>query len=93
MNYVQSSFVIIILFLTFSNVAMTEREIWRERGEGGGREGDGEGGREGGRERRRSIVVSTSALDATVLSSRPGLGMDMFGVNTWLSTLETVDLS
>ena len=40
-----------------------------------------------------SVVVSTSALDDRVLSSRPGPGMGMFGVRTWLSTLETVYLS
>ena len=38
-------------------------------------------------------VVSTSALCDRVLSSRPRLGMGMFGVKTWLSTLETVYLS
>ena len=39
------------------------------------------------------VVVSTSALHDGVLSSIPGLGMGMFGVKTWLSTLETVYLS
>ena len=40
--------------------------------------------------RRSCIVVSTSALHDRVLCSRPGPGMGMFDVKTWLSTLETV---
>ena len=38
-------------------------------------------------ERRGSVMVSTSTLHDRVLSSRPGPGMGMFGVKTWLSTL------
>ena len=38
-------------------------------------------------------MVSTSALHARVLSSRPGPGICMFGVKIWLSTLETAYLS
>ena len=37
---------------------------------------------------RGSVVV----LNDRVLSSRPGPGMGMFSVKTWLSTLETVSL-
>ena len=44
-------------------------------------------------ERRGCVVVSTSALHARVLSSRPGLRIGLFVVKTWLSTLETVYLS
>ena len=40
-----------------------------------------------------SVVVSTSALHDRILSSRPAPGMGMFGVKTWLSTLETEYLS
>ena len=39
---------------------------------------------------RGSVVVSTSALHDRVLSSRPGSGMGMFGLKTWLSRVGTV---
>ena len=40
-----------------------------------------------------SVVVSTSALRARVLSSIPGPGMSMFDVKTWFLILGTVFLS
>ena len=43
-------------------------------------------------ERRSSVVVSTSALHDRVLSSRRGSDMGMFGIKTWLSTLEPMYL-
>ena len=43
-------------------------------------------------ERRSSVVVSTSSLHDRGLSSRPGPDMGMFGIKTWLSTLETMYL-
>ena len=38
-----------------------------------------------GVERCGSVLVSTSALLGRVLRSRPGPGLGMFGVKTWLS--------
>ena len=40
-----------------------------------------------GVERCGSVLVSTSALLGRVLMSRPGPGLGMFGVKTWLSII------